>query len=487
MRRAGPIAVHGKVLMDMLSAPNGATIENRVFDEISPGDSASIARMLTVADLELFAVVSGDINPSHLDPVYAKTDLFHRVVAHGMWGGGLISAVLGTKLPGPGTVYLSQSLQFVAPIGIGDTITATVTAREKHVEQSRITFDCRCVNQAGFAVITGVAEVQAPVEKVRQIRMEPPDVQLARHRRFHDLLALATGQPALPVAVAYPCDALSLGAVVEVADLALVVPILVGPTAKIQSAAVEAKVDISAFRLVDEPDAEAAAARAVALVRAGEAALLMKGSLHTDILMHAVVAAGTGLRTARRLSHVFLMDVPSYPRPLLITDAAINIAPTLEEKRDIVQNAIDLAHVMGVTTPCVAILAAVETVNPAMRATLDAAALCKMADRGQITGGLVDGPLAFDNAVSADAAREKGITSLVAGHADILVVPDLEAGNMLAKQLSFLAGADAAGVVVGARVPIILTSRADSGRTRIASCAVAVLMARANPAHPAAA
>jgi phosphotransacetylase/acyl dehydratase len=487
MQLPGFIAVHGIMVMDMLSVPNGATIENRVFNEISPGDSASIARILTAADLELFAVVSGDINPSHLDPVYAKTDLFHRVVAHGMWGGGLISAVLGTKLPGPGTVYLSQSLQFVAPIGIGDTITATVTAREKRVEQLRITFDCRCVNQAGLAVITGVAEVQAPVEKVRQIRMEPPDVQLARHRRFHDLLALATGQPALPVAVAYPCDALSLGAVVEVADLALVVPILVGPAAKIQSAAAEAKVDISAFRLVDEPDAEAAASRAVALVRAGEAALLMKGSLHTDILMHAVVAAGTGLRTARRLSHVFLMDVPSYPRPLLITDAAINIAPTLEEKRDIVQNAIDLAHVMGVTTPCVAILAAVEIVNPAMRATLDAAALCKMADRGQITGGLVDGPLAFDNAVSADAAREKGITSLVAGHADILVVPDLEAGNMLAKQLSFLAGADAAGVVVGARVPIILTSRADSARTRIASCAVAVLMARANPAQPAAA
>jgi phosphotransacetylase len=270
---------------------------------------------------------------------------------------------------------------------------------------------------------------------------------------------------------------------VEVADLGLIVAILVGPSAKIRAAAVEAKVDIGAFRLVDVPDAEAAAVRAVALVRAGEAALLMKGSLHTDVLMHAVVTAGTGLRTTRRLSHVFLMDVPSYPRPLLITDAAINIAPTLEEKRDIVQNAIDLAHVMGVMTPRVAILAAVETINPAMRSTLDAAALCKMADRGQITGGLVEGPLAFDNAVSADAAREKGITSLVAGHADILVVPDLEAGNMLAKQLSFLAGADAAGVVVGALVPIILTSRADTARTRIASCAVAVLMARANPSR----
>jgi phosphotransacetylase/acyl dehydratase len=462
---------------------NTGMIENRTFDEIEAGDSASLVRTLTAADIELFAVVSGDINPSQLDPVHARTDLFHRVVAHGMWGGGLISAVLGTKLPGPGTIYLSQSLRFLTPIGLGDTITTTVTAREKHVEQQRITFDCRCVNQSGQEVITGVAEVRAAVEKLLQSRMELPDVQLARHRWFHDLLARATGKPPLQVAVAYPCDALSLGAVVEVADLGLIVAILVGPSAKIRAAAVEAKVDIGAFRLVDVPDAEAAAVRAVALVRAGEAALLMKGSLHTDVLMHAVVTAGTGLRTTRRLSHVFLMDVPSYPRPLLITDAAINIAPTLEEKRDIVQNAIDLAHVMGVMTPRVAILAAVETINPAMRSTLDAAALCKMADRGQITGGLVEGPLAFDNAVSADAAREKGITSLVAGHADILVVPDLEAGNMLAKQLSFLAGADAAGVVVGALVPIILTSRADTARTRIASCAVAVLMARANPSR----
>jgi phosphotransacetylase/acyl dehydratase len=462
---------------------NTGMIENRTFDEIEAGDSASLVRTLTAADIELFAVVSGDINPSQLDPVHARTDLFHRVVAHGMWGGGLISAVLGTKLPGPGTIYLSQSLRFLTPIGLGDTITTTVTAREKHVEQQRITFDCRCVNQAGLEVITGVAEVRAPVQKLRQERMERPDVQLARHRRFRDLVALAIGQTPVPVAVAYPCDALSLGAVVQVADLGLVVPILVGPSAKIHAAAMEAEVDIDPFRLIDEPDAEASALRAVALVRAGEAALLMKGSLHTDVLMRAVVAAGGGLRTSRRLSHVFLMDVPSYPRPLLITDAAINIAPTLEEKRDIVQNAIDLAHVMGIATPRVAILAAVETVNPAMPSTLDAAALCKMADRGQITGGLVEGPLAFDNAVSADAAREKGITSLVAGHADILVVPDLEAGNMLAKQLSFLAGADAAGVVVGARVPIILTSRADSERTRIASCAVAVLMARANPVH----
>jgi phosphotransacetylase len=230
------------------------------------------------------------------------------------------------------------------------------------------------------------------------------------------------------------------------------------------------------------PHSHAAAARAVQLVRASEAALLMKGSLHTDEVMHEVVSHETGLRTERRISHVYVMDVPTYPRPLLITDAAVNIAPTLEVKRDIVQNAIDLAHVMGVASPRVAILCAVETVNPVMSATIDAAALCKMADRGQITGGVVDGPLAFDNAVSPKAARDKGIVSPVAGQADILVVPDLEVGNMLAKQLSFLAGADAAGVVVGASVPIILTSRADPERTRVASCAVAVLMAQAKQA-----
>jgi phosphotransacetylase/acyl dehydratase len=454
-------------------------IENRTFDEIAVGDSAGSVRTLTKEDIELFAVVSGDVNPAHLDPGYAETDLFHKIIVHGMWGGALISAVFGTKLPGPGTIYLFQDLHFRAPIGIGDTITTTVTAREKKPEKKRIVFDCVCVNQAGREVITGTAEVQAPVEKVRRPRIELPDVRLSRHERFRTLLSRATTLPPASVAVAHPCDAASLGAVVEMAAARLIVPILVGPEPKIRAAAQAAGLDISGYRIVDVPHSHAAAARAVALVRAGEAELLMKGSLHTDELMHEVVAADTGLRTERRLSHVYVMDVPTYPRPLLVTDAAMNIAPSLADKRDIIQNAIDLAHVMGTEWPKVAVLAAVEMVEPAMRSTLDAAALCKMADRGQITGGIVDGPLAFDNAVSPEAARQKGIVSLVAGQADILLVPDLEAGNMLAKQLTFLAGADAAGVVVGARVPIILTSRADSQRTRIASCAVAVLMAQA--------
>lgn len=455
-------------------------IENRTFDEIAPGDTDSLVRTLTQDDIDLFAIVSGDVNPSHLDPAFAATDPFHAIVAHGMWAGTLISAVLGTKLPGPGTIYVAQNLQFLAPIRIGDTITTTVVVLEKSAAGRTVVLGCRCVNAAGCEVVTGAATVVAPTEKIRRPRMELPGVQLSRHLRFRVLLARAAGGPPVTVAVAHPCDAASLGAAAEAAEAGLISPILVGPAAKIRATAAAASLDIARFRIVDAPHSHAAAMQAVALVRAGEALMLMKGSLHTDELMHAVVASETGLRTARRLSHVYLMDVPSYPRPLLLTDAVVNIAPTLQDKVDIVQNAIDLAHIMGIAMPRVAILSAIETINPEIRSTLDAAALCKMADRGQITGGLVDGPLAFDNAVSPEAVRQKGIVSVVAGQADILVAPDLEAGNMLAKQLSFLAGADAAGVVLGARVPIILTSRADSERTRIASCAVAVLMARAS-------
>ncbi|MBI1197068.1 MAG: bifunctional enoyl-CoA hydratase/phosphate acetyltransferase [Phenylobacterium sp.] len=297
------------------------------------------------------------------------------------------------------------------------------------------------------------------------------------HAWHRALLARCGGLEPVATAVAHPCDALSLGAALEAAGLGLIAPILVGPEDKIRAAAEAAGLDISGLRLEPAPHSHAAAARAVELVRRGEAGLLMKGSLHTDELMHAVMASDTGLRTERRISHVYIMSLPGRPGPLFITDAAINIQPDLMDKKDIVQNAIDLAHVMGIAEPKVAILSAVETVNPEIVSTLDAAALCKMADRRQIVGGLLDGPLAFDNAISAEAARDKGIVSPVAGHADVLVVPDLVSGNILAKQLTFLGGADAAGVVLGARVPIILTSRADSERTRIASCAVAVLMA----------
>jgi phosphotransacetylase/acyl dehydratase len=459
-------------------------IENRTFDELAVGDNACVSRTVTQQDIELFAVISGDVNPAHLDPAYAETDMFHRVIAHGMLGAGLVSTVLGTKLPGAGTIYLGQELRFRHPVDIGDTITATATVTEKRPEKRIVLLDCRCTNQAGKDVITGTAEVIAPSEKVRRPRVELPDVQLSRHERFRALLARAAGHPPVPTAVAYPCDALSLGGVAGAAQAGLIAPILVGPATKIRAVALAAGIDIAPFRLVDVPAIGAAAAQAIALVRNGEARMLMKGSLHTDALMHEVVLRDSGLRTDRRLSQVYLMDVPSYPRPLMVTDAAINISPDVEAKRDIIQNAIDLAHVMGIDKPRVALLSAVETVNPKLRSTMEAAALCKMADRGQITGGVLDGPLAFDNAVSPQAAAEKGIISPVAGQADILVVPDLEAGNMLAKQLTFLAGADAAGVVLGARVPIILTSRADGPRTRMASCAVAVLLAHAQLEDP---
>lgn len=452
-------------------------LQNRTFDEIALGDHASLSRTVSQQDIDLFAVISGDINPAYMDPAHAATDLFHKIIAQGMLEAGLISAVLSTKLPGPGTIYLGQDLRFLYPVSIGDTITATLTVTEKNAEKGNLVMDCRCTNQNGELVIGGTAHVRAPREKISMPRLELPDVQLSRHHRFRTLLARAAGLEPLTTAIAHPCDANAIGAAVEAAKAGLIMPILVGPKAKIVAAAEAAKVDIASYRLVDAPHSEAAAATAVALVTRGEAALLMKGSLHTDELLHAVLAPEAGLRTGRRLSHVYLFDVPTYPRPLLITDAVVNICPSLEDKRDIVQNAIDLALVMGIELPKVALLAAVETVSPKMQSTLDAAALCKMADRGQIRGGLLDGPLAFDNAVSSAAAREKGIVSKVAGQADILLVPDLEAGNMLAKQLSFLAGADAAGIVLGARIPIILTSRADAERTRMASCAVAVLIA----------
>jgi phosphate acetyltransferase len=297
--------------------------------------------------------------------------------------------------------------------------------------------------------------------------------------KYDRLLARAKKAPPAATLVVYPCDESSLRGAIETAEEGIIVPILVGPAARIAAVAREHGLDIDRFEIVDAGHSEAAAAKAVQLVHEGKGALLMKGSLHTDELMRAVTSSGTGLRTARRISHVFIVDVPSHPEALFITDAAINIFPDLDAKRDIIQNAIDLFTLGGLGTPRVAILSAVETVTTKIPSTIEAAALCKMADRGQITGGLLDGPLAFDNAIDAEAAKIKGIKSQVAGRAQILVVPDLEAGNMLAKNLIFLAKADSAGIVLGARVPIILTSRADSVRSRMASCAAAVLYADA--------
>jgi phosphate acetyltransferase len=295
--------------------------------------------------------------------------------------------------------------------------------------------------------------------------------------KYERLLATCRGLEPVRTAVAHPCEETALAGAIEAADRGLITPILVGPSAKIREVAAKHQVDLDRVQIVDAPHSHAAAAKAVSLVREGQAEILMKGSLHTDELLSAVVARETGLRTERRISHAFIMDVPTYHKVLIVTDAAINIAPTFEDKADICQNAIDLARSLNVERPKVAILAAVETINSRMPATIDAAALCKMSERGQITGGVLDGPLAFDNAISAEAAAIKGIRSEVAGDPDILLVPDLEAGNILVKQLSFLANADSAGIVLGARVPIVLTSRADPIRARIASCAVAMLVA----------
>jgi phosphate acetyltransferase len=303
-----------------------------------------------------------------------------------------------------------------------------------------------------------------------------------KHEKYDALIARCRGLAPVRTAVAHPCDETSLTGAVSAASVGIIKPVLIGPEARIRALAASLALDLGKLQVIDQPHSHAAAAKAVELVRAGEADALMKGSLHTDELMAEVVRKDTGIRTARRISHVFIMDVPTYPKPLFITDAAVNIFPTLEDKVDIVQNAIDLAHALGITHPKVAILSAVETINSKIPSTIDAAALCKMADRGQITGALLDGPLAFDNAISEEAAAMKHISSDVAGDADILLAPDLEAGNMLAKELSFLANADAAGIVLGARVPIILTSRADSVRTRMASCAVAALYAHARRA-----
>jgi phosphate acetyltransferase len=315
-----------------------------------------------------------------------------------------------------------------------------------------------------------VSQMTAPVRTQAPVQPRP---------NYERLIARAKQVPPAKTVVVHPCDETSLRGAVEAAEAGIIVPILVGPKAKIAAAARQHGIDVSRFDIVDVPHSDDAAAKAVRLIHEAKGELLMKGSLHTDELMRAVTASATGLRTARRISHVFIMDVPTYPEPLFITDAAINIFPDLDAKRDIIQNAIDLFTDVGLGTPRVAILSAVETVTPKIPSTIEAAALCKMAERGQITGGVLDGPLAFDNAVDPQAAKIKGIESPVAGRAQILVVPDLEAGNMLAKNLSFLARADAAGIVLGARVPIVLTSRADSVRTRMASCAVAVLYADA--------
>ena len=450
--------------------------ENKTFDELNVGDAAELRRVCTADDLYVFASASGNHNPSHL-PGY---DLDHdgkpdEVTAPSMWVGSLISAVLGNILPGAGTRYKSQTFEFLGRAKAGDDLVVRVRLTEKRGKDEAVfaTFVYR--EKPEELLLQGEAVVFAPCRKLSYEEHDIPGLLVQRHRHFDALVDKAETLPPLSLAVVAPEEPNSLGGAVLAARHSLIVPILIGDRAKIAAAAQEIGESIEDFEIIDLADHAAAANKAVDLVAEGRAKAVMKGHLHTDELLRAALRKENGLRAGRRFTHIFVMDVPGVAHPLLVTDAAINIMPDLPTKVDIVQNAIDLAISLGIAEPKVGVLSAVETVNPQIPSSVDAALLSKMAERGQIKGGLVDGPLAMDNAIDLAAARTKGITSPVAGRAEVLVVPNLDAGNMIAKQLTYVSHAEGAGLVMGAKVPIILTSRADSSEARLASCAVAAI------------
>lgn len=452
---------------------------NVTFDEIRIGQTSELSVTLTKNQIELLAFVSGDVDALHLKQVTPFKKIGSGKHTEAAGAVALLSAVIGTRLPGPGSKILRRELSFSGDIAVGDTLTATVTAKEKRPEGHVVVFDTRCVNQTGYELISGVTLVEAPTKRLVYDDIAPRHLELRRSDSFMDLFKLCETCEPVSCAVVHPCDRDSLMGAIEAARRGIIAPLLVGPEEKIRKAAEEAKIDLGSWRIVSTEHSHASAARAVELARAGEVESLMKGSLHTDEIMGAIVPSASGMRTSRRISHSMVIDVPTYHKMFIMTDAAVNIAPTLADKKDIVQNAIELDHALGVERPKVGILSAVETVNASIPSTLDAAALCKMAERGQITGGILDGPLAFDNAISAEAARIKGIKSEVSGDADILLAPDLESANMLFKQLTYLAGAEGAGIVLGTRIPVVLTSRADSVRSRLASAAVMAIVAQA--------
>jgi len=448
---------------------------NKTYEHIAVGDTAEIVRECSSNDLLVFAHASGNYNPIHLpDTDWTGDGHIDKPVAPAMWVGGLASAVLGNILPGPGTVYKAQSFRFLGGAVVGDKLHVRVTATEKKPDNI-VVFDLTVTREDGTRLVEGVAEVAAPTKTIEFDSSNLPAVLVQRHRHFNRMIELAKTLPPLPTAVVAPDDPNSLEGAIMAAREGLIRPILIGAQKRIAAAAEELGEDLSPFELIDILDETEAAGQGVAMVHEGRVQAVMKGHLHTDHLLHHVVKRDGGLRTRRRISHVFVMDIPGRKTPVLISDAAINIAPDLNTKVDITQNAIDLALALGLETPRVGILSAIETVNPAIPSSLDAAVLSKMAERGQITGAIVDGPLAMDNAIDVQAARTKGITSLVAGHAEVLIVPNLESGNMLAKELTFIAHAEAAGLVIGAKVPVMLTSRADDSRARLASCALALL------------
>jgi phosphotransacetylase/acyl dehydratase len=451
------------------------TLTSTAYDALRIGQEASLGRLCRQEDLIVFAHASGGLNPLHLPDVDGDGDGRPEALAPAGWIAALVGAVVGNQLPGPGTVLRSQTLQFVASAQAGDTLQVTLRVAEKLADRG-VRLGVTVTGPAGL-VAKGEVVVTAPAVSRDFADLAVPGLVVQSHRHFDALIARAAALPALPVVVVCPESADALAGAIAARDHGLIVPLFVGAPDKIAAAAAEVGADIAGVEIVAVPDHRAAALRAVALIHEGRGRALMKGHLHTDQILHAILKKEGGLRTNRRLSHVFVMDVPGRDQLLFVTDAAINIAPDLGCKVSIVQNAIDLALGLGVARPKVGILSAVETVTADIPSTLDAAILAKMAERGQITGGDVDGPLAMDNAVDPGAARAKGLTGRVAGRADILVAPNLEAGNMIAKELSFLAHAEAAGVVMGAQVPVILTSRADGVRARLASCAVAVILA----------
>ncbi len=452
-------------------------LKNTPFDALTVGMEAESERLCVADDFFVFAHSSGNLNPMHLPKEDGDGDGRPEAVAPSAWVGALISSVLGNRLPGPGTMYESQTLNWTGRAHAGDTLVAKVKLTEK-LDGARVRFETSVAIKGGPTILTGEAVVVAPTSLRSYELHEIPGLRVQSHLHFDRLLEQAEPLPPIPTAVIAPEEANSLGGAILGAEHTLIRPILIGSRPKIEAAAAEIDADLTGYEIIDEPSHAEAAAKAVALIHEGRAGALMKGHLHTDVLLSAVLKSGTGLRMGRRLSHVFVMDVPGLDHLLFVTDAAINIAPDLETKVDIIQNAIDLAIALGIDTPKVGVLSAVETVTPKIPSTLDAAILSKMAERGQIRGGVVDGPLAMDNAIDITAARIKGIRSAVAGRAEILVAPNLESGNMLAKELTFIAGAEAGGIVLGARCPIILTSRSDDDKARLASCAVAALYAR---------
>jgi len=449
--------------------------ENRTFDEIAVGDSAEIVRICTEDDFYVFATASGNHNPMHLARHDGDGDGQEEAVAPALWVGSLISAVIGNILPGAGTLYRVQNFEFQKRAHAGDELIARVTVTGKHAPDCIVMETQVSRKSDGAVILRGEAQVQAPAKKLIFDDLEVPGLVVERHRHFDALIASAEPLPPLPTAVVAPEEPKSLGGALLGGQHTIITPILIGDPDKIRAAAAEIGASLDGIEVIDCADHAKAANIAVDLVAEGRAAALMKGHLHTDDLLKAALRKENGLRAGRRFTHIFVMDVPGVPHPLLVTDAAINIQPDLRTKMDICQNAIDLAISIGIKTPKVGCLSAVETVNPDIPSSMDAALLSKMAERGQIKGGQVDGPLAMDNAVDIGAARTKGIKSEVAGRAEVLVVPNLDAGNMLAKQLAYISHAEGAGVVMGAKVPIILNSRSDDDKARLASCAVAAL------------